>query len=137
MNTYKLSNIIKKDFLDDKRNKAIKKQKLSFSYLRDIFNTYYCSEWTTFEYCCRGEDHNCWIDVGSSWMPRHLSDKAHNNYIYKEIKYCINKFLDKKEIGRRSIYIAETNRDCIVVCIPLRDKVKYDQWLVFDKKRLI
>lgn len=140
MNTYKLSNIIKKEFLKDEHNryKNLKKQKFSFAYLKNLFNTYYVSEWTTFEYCCRGEDFNCWIEVNSSWMPRNLSDKEHNAYIYKQIKYCVNKTLTEKEIGNRSIFISETKKhNCIVVCIPLRDKVKYDQWLVFDKKHLI
>ena len=140
MNTYKLSNIVKKDFSKDKykRYKNITKQKFSFAYLRNLFDTYYVSEWTTFEYCCRGEDYNCWIEVGSSWMPRNLSDKEHNDYIYKKIKHCVNKALSKKEIGNRNIFISESvNHNCIVVCIPLRDKVKYDQWIVFDRNHLI
>lgn len=114
--------------------------KLSFSYLNNLFNTYYVSEWCMFEYCCRGEDYNCWIDVESSWirLGEKMTDKEYNDKIYRSIKGSINEKLTKQQIGKRSVFIDENARkNSIVVCIPLRDVAKYDHWIVFDKNHLI
>lgn len=136
MNTYKLSNIIKKEFVHDKKRFGKHRaMNLSFAYLRELFDTYYVSEWTEFDYCCRGEDCNCWIDVESSWLRlRPMTDQEYNNRIYSSIKRDINSRLSKKRIGKRKIYIAENNR-VILVCIPLRDVAKHDHYIIFDKTR--
>ena len=137
MDTYKLSNIIKRHMVHDKWNrfKNIKKQKLSFSFLRELCEKYYVSEWTEFEHCCMGEDHNCWIEVHSSWMKhgKKWTDNEYNREVYVRIKDVINSHFNKKQIGRRSIFIAD-GKNSIIVCIPMRDTIrKSDHWLVFDK----
>ena len=124
--------------LHDSRLTNIKKQKFSFTFLRELCNKYYVSEWTEFEYCCRHEDYNCWIEVHSSWMRYKSSDpdKEYNDRVYKSIKGIVNSHLNKKQIGKRSMYVAD-GKNSIVVCIPMRDVSKSDQWLVFDKSHLM
>ena len=140
MDTYKLSNIIKRKVLNDHKWRHytnMKRQKFSFALLRDLCSKYRVSEWTEFEYCCRNEDHNCWIEVHSSWMyKKGESDADFNKRVYSSIKSIVNSNLTKKQIGKRSIFISESN-DAIFVCIPLRDVSKSDHWLIFDKSRLI
>ena len=54
MNSYKLNNIMRKDCVKDKKRFGeAKKMDFSFAYLRDLFDNYYVSEWTTFDYCCK------------------------------------------------------------------------------------
>lgn len=141
MNTYKLSNIIKREVLDDNKKRhfhSMKKQKFSFSYLRELCLKYRVSEWCEFEYCCRHEDYNCWIEAHSSWMyKKGESDFDFNRRIYSAIKRIVNSYLSKKQIGKRSIFVAE-NKKAIFVCIPMRDtQAKGDHWLLFDKNRPI
>ena len=134
MNSYKLNNIIRKECVKDKKRFGeAKKMDFSFAYLRDLFDKYYVSEWTTFDYCCKGEDYNCWIDVESSWI-RHgeKNDIKYNNRIYHAIKCEMNRRFNKKRIGRRRIYVQE-NEKVICVSIPMRDVAKHDHYLIFDK----
>lgn len=141
MNTYKLSNIIKREMLNDNKWRHytnMKKQKFSFTFLRDLCSKYRVSEWTEFEHCCRHEDYNCWIEVHSSWMyKKGESDIDFNNRVYSSIKRIVNSYLSKEQIGKRSTFVSENNR-AIFVCIPMRDtSSKSDHWLIFDKNRPI
>jgi hypothetical protein len=141
MNTYKLSNIIKREVLNDNKMRHytnMKKQKFSFAYLKEICLKYKVSEWTEFEHCCRYEDYNCWIEVHSSWMYiKGESAYDFNQRVYRSIKGIINSHLTKTQIGRRSIFVSE-NETAIFVCMPMRDtKSKSDHWLIFDKRQPI
>jgi hypothetical protein len=141
MNTYKLSNIIKREVLNDNKFRhytSMKKQKFSFTFLRDLCAKYRVSEWTEYEHCCRNEDYNCWIEVHSSWMYKNGElDTDFNKRVYSSIKRIINAHLTKKQIGKRSIFVSENNR-AVFVCIPMRDtSSKSDHWLIFDKRQTI
>ena len=141
MDTYKLSNIIKREMLSDNKFRhytSMKKQKFSFTFLRDLCSKYKVSEWTEFEHCCRYEDYNCWIEVHSSWMyKKGESDTDFNKRVYSSIKRIANSHLTKKQIGKRSIFVSE-NKNVIFVCIPMRDtSSKSDHWLIFDKRQPI
>ena len=141
MDTYKLSNIIKREMIDDNKWRhftSMKKQKFSFTFLHDLCSKYRVSEWTEFEHCCRNEDHNCWIEVHSSWMyKKGESDADFNKRVYSCVKKIVNAHLTKKQIGKRSIFVAEKN-NAIFVCIPMRDtSSKSDHYLIFDKERPI
>ena len=117
-----------------KKIKTIKKQRFSFKYLNELCNTYKIDEYTIWNYCCYGEDKNCWIDVESSWMrDKYISDKDLNKRIYSSIKRSIlDDFKDYKNIGKINIFIGESD-DAIFLCIPMRDKRKYDFWICFNK----
>lgn len=141
MDTYKLSNIMKRKVLKDNQWRhyaSMKKQKFSFAFLRDLCSKYRVSEWTEFEHCCRNEDYNCWIEVHSSWMyKKNESDADFNKRVYSSVKKIVNSHLSKEQIGKRSIFISENN-GAIFVCIPMRDtSSKSDHWLIFDKNRPI
>ena len=139
MNTYKLSNIIKREVLKDNQFRhydSMKKQKFSFAYLRELCATYKVSEWTEFEHCCKHEDYNCWIEVHSSWMYRKNESAANfNRRVYLRLKGIVNSHFTKEQIGKRSIFISE-NKRAIFVCIPMRDTTsKSDHWIIFDKNQ--
>lgn len=141
MNTYKLSNIIKREMLADGKQRhyaSMKKQKFSFSFLKDLCSKYKICEWTEFEYCCKHEDYNCWIEVHSSWMYRKNESHADfNRRVYLRLKGIVNSHFTKEQIGKRSIFISE-NKTAIFVCIPMRDtRSKSDHWLIFDKREHI
>ena len=64
---------------------------------------------------------------------KHISDKNLNFKIYKEIKRNISdNFKDYKNIGKLNVFIGESDKT-IFLCIPMRDKTKYDYWICFDK----
>lgn len=138
MTTYKLSNTVKKDMLRSVKSSKgqVNKQKLSFAYLNDLFNTYPVVEWDIERYCCYGEDRSCWIDCESSWLSLiHKNPFCLNREIYMSIKGTLNRtFKNKTELGKRSMFTAEIvkqGRRYLNVCIPLRDKMKFDYWIVF------
>lgn len=141
MDTYKLSNIMKREMLDKNGRRhyiSMKKQKFSFAYLQELCSKYRISEWAEFEHCCRHEDYNCWIEAHSSWMYRKgESATDFNKRVYSCIKNTVNKYLTKTQIGRRSIFVSET-KTAIFVCIPMRDtRTKSDHYLIFDKRQPI
>ena len=140
MDAYKLSNIIKRHMVQDKRNRYrnMSKKNFSFTYIKDLCEKYYVSEWTEHEHCCRGEDTCCWIEVHSSWMrhAKNYTDASYNKKVYYCIKSFVNEVLPKNKIGKRNMFIAEDDK-YVIVCLPLRDVSKSDHWLVFDKRHPI
>lgn len=135
MNTYKLNNIIKKELLKKFDNSQISKKQFSFALLNQLCNNYPIIEYIYENYCCHGEDKCCWIDEETCWMKYSLQ-KDVNKTVYKRIKKGLK---DKRfknsiiNISKRNVFIGENDK-VIFYCIPLRDKTKYDIWIVFDKE---
>lgn len=133
MNLYKLHNIARKS-LRLSPNDTLSRKKYSVGYLKELATKYEMREFLEFSYCCRGEDHNCWMEVegldyGWLWvnedpatMPQKLFNhalgilKSHRNHLYN-----------------RKMYVIE-NEDFITVMIYLRDVNKNDYSLTFGKK---
>ena len=132
MNKYKLGNIIKKELLKSFKNSEIHKMKFSFSYLNKLCNTYPIIEYLFNYYCCYGEDICCWQDEEVCWM-RAANIKELNSKIYQSLKKSLKKNFN---IYNRKIWIAENNK-MICFCIPLRDSIKEDIILVFDKNKML
>lgn len=139
MNTYKLSNTIKKDLLEESKwmhYDTIKCQKLSFAFLNKLFSTYHAS-WCWKTYCCKGEDFNCSSDGWNSYEDCCSEEESieRNRREYDSIRKELKQYLSRKKIGHRSIFVAE-NKQCVVVVIPMRDLDPLrpsDTWLYFDK----
>lgn len=134
MNTYKLGNIIKKYLLTRFDNSQISKKHFSFKLLKELCNTYSVIEFTQHLYCCYGEDRCCWIDESTCWYGN-ISNKAKNQKVYASLKRYVKK---KKnfDIYKRNVFIGENNK-YICYCIPLRDVIKEDLFVVFDKTQIL
>lgn len=143
MNTYKLSNCVKKELLKTFKNSEIRKQKFSYGFIHSLFNKYVISEYLSYSYCCYGEDINCWVDESVCWLKCGYknykpSTETLNKHFYSVLKSSLKqrKFEKSFDIFKRNLFIGE-NEDVICIYIPLRDIKKYDICLVFDKNKLL
>ncbi len=131
MNAYKLGNIIKKRMLEQFDNSQIRKQRLSIRYLKELFTKCELLEWVELDYCCRGEDTNCWVDEKLSW-----TSPSPINSRFRRFKRQLNRICEANHIniGKRHMFIGEDDM-FIVICIPLRDitSPRFDTWLTFRK----
>ena len=134
MNTYKLNNTMKRVLLKDYKNNEISKKHFSFALINKLCNMYPVSEYIVNHYCCYGEDQCCWIDEESGWLtlgsPIPLSEL--NRRIYKYLKNFLKTKFTNLNIYSRKMFVAENN-DEIVIVIPLRDLIRQDIVIVFDK----
>ena len=132
MNLYKLHNTGRKHIRLFPKDKITRK-KYSVQYLKHLAATYEMREFLEYSYCCRGEDHNCWIEVegidhGWLWldkdpkdMPKLLFDMALNTLkTYRNTLY------------KRKMFVVE-NEDKISIYVFLRDVCTRDYILTFAK----
>ena len=140
MNTYKLSNSIKRDLLNQDRwihYDSIKKQRFSFAFLNALFSRY-CAYYASLTYCCKGEDFNC-CDEGYCSDEYHIGNDEIlkcNKHMYDSVKKDMNRFFSHKKIGKRHVFVAANER-YITVMIPMRDVTYYDILVEFDKTKPI
>lgn len=133
MNTYKLGNIIKKYLLTRFDNSQISKKHFSFKLLNELCYTYPVIEFTQHQYCCYGEDRCCWIDESTCWYSTENPRKI-NQIVYRTIKRYSRRYTDNFNIYKRKVFIGENDK-YICYCIPLRDVLKEDLFIVFDKTK--
>ena len=132
MNLYKLHNVGRK-YIRLSPGDTLTRKKYSVGYLKELAEKYEMREFLEYSYCCRGEDHNCWIEVegldyGWLWlnedpeeMPKLLFDRAlsvlksHREALYK-----------------RKLFVFEDEKRVIVYAF-LRDVCRNDFIITFAK----
>lgn len=130
MDKTKLMNSVRRSmFKDHNHYQKLKKIKYSRTLMRDLFSKYNCIEYCWFHYCCHGEDYNCWIDEDVCWMGNCPQDTLNKKLLSRVMK-LMNSL--KNHGYDRNIYIAETKK-FIMISIPLRDVLKRDLYIAFDK----
>lgn len=117
--------------------KKVEKHKFSFTLIHSVFKRYELVEWATLHYCCYGEDTNCWVDVESDWLrgSRSSASYAENQRMYMYIKQYFNRVARNYNFNlfKRKMFVGE-DEESLCICVPLRDKLKEDVYLTFNKK---
>lgn len=132
MDLYKLHNIGRKN-IQLSPGDTITRKKYSINYLKDLANKYEMREFLEYDYCCRGEDHNCWVEVEGidyGWLWLEKNPKEMPKILFNHATNILKHY--RKILYRRKMFIVE-NDNRITIFIFLRDKNKSDYVLTFAK----
>ena len=90
-------------------------------------------EFLAYDYCCEGEDHNCWIEVEGidyGWLWLKKDPKKMPKILFDHAIGILKAY--RKALYQRKLFVVE-NEDKIVIFTFLRDVCKSDYVLTFAK----
>ncbi|MCM1324405.1 MAG: hypothetical protein NC218_09660 [Acetobacter sp.] len=131
MNLYKLSNIIHKKLT--RRNLPYCRLRYSKRYLRQLHSQFPLVEICEYHYCCRGEEHNCWIDVEGvdhGWIFTDHKEEEMPDILLSTFFSWTKRIASK--LYKRDIFVVDEENGVFVI-IPTRDLIKADFILTFKK----
>ena len=133
MNLYKLHNIARRT-IKVKPGEKLYTKKYSVQYLNSLAEQYEMREFLELRYCCRGEDHNCWIDVegidyGWLWIDKKPEEMP--KLLFEMALGALK--ASRKTLYQRKIYVLESD-NAIQLYVFVRDVAKCDYVLSFAKR---
>lgn len=108
-----------------------KRVKISLKHLRYLFAQYEIEEVSIKNYCCYGEDKNCWIDIEGidyGWLFVDHTKEEMPFILLKYLKDHIHGYMDSLYKRRAFIYKEDNH---LIYLIPMRDIAKYDVYVSF------
>lgn len=132
MNLYKLHNVGRKNIRLSPGD-ILSRKKYSVGYLKSLAEQYEMREFLEYDYCCRGEDHNCWIEVEGidyGWLWLDKDPKEMPELLFNHALNILK--THRKELYQRKIFVVE-NEDKISIFVFLRDICRSDYILTFAK----
>lgn len=133
MNLYKLHNVGRRHMIVSPGD-TVTRKKYSVGYLKELANKYEMREFLEYSYCCRGEDHNCWIEVEGidyGWMFLDHEEAEMPKVLFDHALGILKHY--RKTLYKRKMFIVE-NDDKITAYVFLRDICKNDFILTFAKR---
>lgn len=120
----------------------ISTKKFSLGYLKELSEKYYMNGFFEYQYCCQGEDFNCWVEVellDAGWFWLDTPKKELPQKLF-EIATDFTKE-ERKFLYGKKIFIIENDRE-IEILIPMRanhffhgTRGRRDLLLVFSKTK--
>lgn len=132
MNLYKLHNVGKRNICLSPDDTLFRK-KYSVDYLKSLAEKYEMREFLEYSYCCRGEDHNCWIEVEGidyGWIFLNYKEAEMPKVLFDHALSILKHY--RRILYKRKMFVVE-NSDKITIYIFLRDICKNDFILTFAK----
>lgn len=133
MNLYKLHNTARRKMQRLSPEDKLTRKKFSIQYLEQLAETYKMCEFLEYDYCCRGEDHNCWIEVEGldyGWLFLNKKEEDMPKILFDHALKILK--AHRKDLYKRKIYVIE-NDDKISLFVFLRDKCRSDYIITFAK----
>ena len=133
MDLYKLHNVGRKNIRLSPGD-IISRKKYSIAYLKELADKYEMREFLEYEYCCRGEDHNCWIEVEGidyGWLWTDKNPEEMPKILFNHALGILKHY--RKTLYQRKMFIVE-NDDRLSIFIFLRDVCKSDFIMTFAKR---